>query len=165
MAVYLGIDPGAKGSLCFLDMDSKKMAFLPTPCLEVSAMSLRKKILATHKCHNIIWAGIEDVHAIHGTAAGSNFKFGYNVGQIHTVIQIVGIGYDLITPRIWQRAIKAPTRKRAGGATKLKKAIAAIALRLYPDAPLLGPRGGLLDGRADALMIAHYLSLKYGGKL
>jgi hypothetical protein len=163
--IYLGVDPGAKGSLCFLDMDTRKMGFKPTPCLEFTAKQLRVHILAIHKKYDIRMAAIEDVHAIFGTSAGSNFKFGYNVGIINGVIQTTNIGLDLVTPRTWQRAIKAPTRKRAGGATKLKKAIAAIALRLYPDAPLLGPRGGLLDGRADALMIAHYLSLKYGGKL
>jgi hypothetical protein len=43
-----------------------------------------------------------------------------------------------------------------------KKFVASIALQLYPKAPLFGPKGGLLDGRADALMIAHYLSIKYG---
>lgn len=44
-----------------------------------------------------------------------------------------------------------------------KKTVAAKALQLYPDAELHGPKGGLLDGRADALMIAHFLTIKYGG--
>ena len=43
-----------------------------------------------------------------------------------------------------------------------KKHVASIAMQLYPKANLSGPKGGLLDGRADALMIAHYLSIKYG---
>ena len=38
----------------------------------------------------------------------------------------------------------------------MKKQVAEIAQSLYPTAELHGKRGGLLDGRADALMIAHY---------
>ena len=36
----------------------------------------------------------------------------------------------------------------------IKKEVADIASRLYPKAELHGPKGGLLDGRSDALMIA-----------
>ena len=163
MAVYLGIDPGAKGALCFLDIDNRKLAFRPTPCLEFSAAELRKTVMAVNKTKDILMIGIEDVHAIHGTSAGSNFKFGYNVGAINALMETTGIGIDKITPKSWQNAVKVPTKKKAGGPTQLKKAIASIALRLYPNAELLGPRGGVIDGRADALMIAHYLAIKYGG--
>lgn len=163
MAVYLGIDPGAKGSLCFLDVDTQKIAFQPTPCLKVSAQTLRKTVINVHKNKGIIMIGIEEVHSIFGTSAGSNFKFGYNVGGINMLMESTGIGIEKIQPKVWQKTIRAPTGKAAGGQLKLKKAIAAIALRLYPNAALLGPRGGLLDGRADALMIAHHLALTYGG--
>ena len=45
----------------------------------------------------------------------------------------------------------------------LKVAVANKAEGFYPEAQLHGPLGGLLDGRSDALMIAHYLKLKHGG--
>lgn len=164
MTKFMGIDPGAKGSLCILDTDNKKdILFLPTPCLKMQSKRLREIIIAEHKKWPIHMAGIEDVHAIFGTSAGSNFKFGYNTGLITGIIESTNIGLDLVQPKVWQRAIGAPTRKKAGSSMKLKKAIARIALRLYPDAKLFGPRDGLLDGRADSLMIAHYLAIKYGG--
>jgi hypothetical protein len=105
--------------------------------------------------------GIEDVHAIQGTSAGSNFKFGFNFGMVCAIAEATCIGVELVRPREWQRTAKLPTRKAAGGPAGLKQAIAATASRLYPSAELYGPRGGLLDGRADALMIAHHMFNTY----
>ena len=102
---------------------------------------------------------IEKVHAIQGTSAGSNFKFGYNVGMINALAEASGIGVDHITPKMWQKKIGVTKKGPA-----IKKEVAQIAERLYPGAQIKGPRGGLLDGRSDALCIAHYNYLKYTGK-
>jgi len=115
-----------------------------------------------HLNNEIHFIGIEDVHSIHGTSAKSNFNFGFNVGVLHAIADITQIGFDLIKPKEWQKVVGVPTQKPKTAPAVRKKAIAAVALRLYPTALLYGPRGGLLDGRADALMIAHYLSIKYG---
>lgn len=58
---------------------------------------------------------------------------------------------DRVTPKKWQKFIGVTAKGDA-----IKKNVAEIAARLYPNAQLHGPRGGLLDGRSDALMIAHY---------
>ena len=34
--------------------------------------------------------------------------------------------------------------------------------KLYPTAELYGNKGGLRDGRSDALGLAHFIRLKYG---
>jgi len=163
MAVYLGIDPGAKGFLCFLDIDTKKMKFVPTPCLETPAREVRKIIMAMHKKHGIVRAAVEDVHSIYGMSAKSNFMFGWNVGGINMLLESTGVGFDRIQPKVWQKGIGLVPKRPPRKPPERKKAIAGIALRLYPDAPIRGPRGGLLDGKADALMLAHFLALKYGG--
>lgn len=163
MSIYLGVDPGQRGSLCFLDTDSRRIKFVPTPCLECNAKQVRAITMAMHKRYGIHMIGLEKVHAIFGTSAGSNFKFGYNVGAINALMETTGIGIDLITPKTWQKGIGIVSQKPPRKPPQLKKAIAAVALRLYPNASILGPRGGILDGRSDALMIAHYLALKYGG--
>lgn len=169
MSVYVGIDPGAKGAVCLLKPLERQITFYPTPSMDFTGKQLYdmlKRLQVDSLIHGI---GVEDVHAIHGTSAGSNFKFGYNVGEINTIVSITGIGYDLITPKQWQKdcGIKFKYPKKATPSKKAnirKKTIADHALRQYPYAEILGPRGGLLDGRADALMIAHAIYLKYGGR-
>jgi hypothetical protein len=154
--VIVGIDPGAKGSLCSLDTVSKSIWFIPTTALPHELYAWLKRDDSIHMI------GIEDVHAIYGTSAGSNFKFGFNVGLLHGIIGATQIGMDLVPPKVWQKETGIRFKKGMTSAMK-KKTVAAKALQLYPKAQLHGPKGGLLDGRSDALMIAHYLALKYGG--
>lgn len=107
---------------------------------------------------------IEDVHSLHGMSAKSNFQFGRNVGLIHGILAITKIGIDLVAPKVWQKevGVSVPaTIKGAARAKAMKKATAEVCKRLYPTVDIYGPKGGLIDGKADALMIAHYCYLKY----
>lgn len=161
MGRYIGIDPGASGSLCLLDTDNGIIEFHDTPGKLIPPNQVFDWI------QHVVWPvkiiGIEEVQAVPGTAATSNFKFGFNVGMIRGIAECTNVGVDLIRPKAWQKAIGLVPKKRTKA--QLKKAVAEIALRLYPEADILGPKGGLLDGRADALMIAHAMMLKYEGGL
>ena len=154
--MFVGIDPGAKGSLCALDPGRKNITCLST----VQAPHLIYDWL--NALSPIRMIAIENVHAIYGTSAGSNFKFGYNVGMLHGIVGSTRIGMDTVQPKIWQKQTGILFKKGMTVAQK-KKVVAAKVIQLYPEAELYGPKGGLLDGRADALMIAHYLTIKYGG--
>lgn len=95
----------------------------------------------------------EDVHSLFGMSAKSNFGFGRNLGIVIAIAEIVSRGKFpvKVTPKVWQKFIGVTVKGPA-----IKKQVAEIALQLYPTANILGKRGGLLDGRSDALMIAHY---------
>ena len=112
---------------------------------------------------------LEEVHSIFGTSAKSNFNFGYNVGQIHVIAQMSGLTVDRVQPKLWQKTTQIPIKTWKKGTspgikkTALKKAVEQRCLELYPYVKdkLYGPKGGLLDGRSDSLMIAHYARLTY----
>ena len=88
---------------------------------------------------------------MHGMSAKSNFGFGKNLGIVTAIAEIASNTVNTVTPKIWQKYIGVTVKGKA-----IKKEVAKIAQGLYPNAELYGKRGGLLDGRADALMIAHY---------
>ena len=96
---------------------------------------------------------IEDVHSLFGMSAKSNFGFGKNIGIAHAIAEIITRGTDIhtVTPKVWQHA---------AGVTKtgrdIKVQVAKLALQLYPSANIYGKNNGLIDGRSDAIMIAHY---------
>jgi len=71
---------------------------------------------------------------------------------LNSLINHQRVQVELIQPKVWQKEIGVQATGKA-----IKQAVATIAHGLYPHAELYGPRGGLMDGRADALMIAHYL--------
>lgn len=161
MALFIGIDPGAKGSLCLLDTATKQMEFMHTPGGLVTSLEVYTWVCMNHLNHTINAIAIENVHAIYGTSAKSNFNFGFNTGALHGIIGCTGIGLEMVQPKLWQKQCGIVFKPKMRPADK-KKTVAAVALQLYPKADIFGPKGGLLDGRADALMIAHYLSIKYG---
>ena len=162
----VGIDPGAIGQLCALDPASSEMEFFPTPnkqklVLPVDVLNWLQS-LEDKMGSPVRIIGIEDVHAIHKTSAGSTYNFGYNTGAINAIAACSGIGLDQVKPKEWQKDIGIPQTRPLLKGIALKRAIAAQARLLYPKASLLGPGGGPIDGRADSLMIAHYFAIKYG---
>ena len=146
-----GIDPGTNGAIAVLDsknpdsvalLDLKKNSICDTwNWLHTEGLALES---------SKIW--VEDVHSMFGMSAKSNFGFGRNLGTVLTIAELLtGKDPNTITPKIWQKYIGVTVKGKA-----IKKEVAEIAQGLYPNAELHGKRGGLLDGRADALMIAHY---------
>tara|TARA_Y100001951_G_scaffold21895_1_gene16865 strand:+ start:928 stop:1389 length:462 start_codon:yes stop_codon:yes gene_type:complete len=143
-----GIDPGSNGAICVLDSNDPAYIAL----LDLGKTTTFDTAQWLHKQKpDIVW--IEDIHSLFGMSARSNFGFGRNLGIVIAISEVATHGQiaKTVTPKIWQ--------KFAGVTAKgkwIKKEVAQIATKLYPTASLRGKRGGLLDGRSDALMIAHY---------
>jgi len=163
MPTFVGVDPGRTGSICLLNTKTDDILFSPTPARNAKIRTTRIWGALFPLDVHYMTIAIEDVHSLHMMSAKSNFGFGYNVGAVHALFDCLGATYELVTPKVWQKAVGAPSSKSVGGPKGLKQAIAKLAIDLYPGAQLHGPKGGLLDGRTDALMIAHYLKLKHGG--
>ena len=151
-----GIDPGANGAIAVLDSENPD---------SVELLNLKKNTIydAYNWLYTQLWADynedmfptvvwIEDVHSMHGMSAKSNFRFGKNIGMITAVAELFRNELsNTVTPKVWQKYIGVTAKGKA-----IKKQVAKIAQYLYPQAELHGKRGGLLDGRSDALMIAYY---------
>ena len=156
----LGIDPGSSGAYCLLFPESRDVIFKPTSNDPVDTYAW---LLRIQMEYNLAVCMIEEVHAIQGSSAKATFNFGGNVREVNLIPQLLQIPVDKVRPKAWQKFIGLVTPTHLSGPanaskrkTHIKKEVAAIASRLYPTAELKGPKGGLLDGRSDALMIAHY---------
>ena len=150
---YVGIDPGVKGAYCILVPETSEVLFYKTTGKTIETIDYFK---AAQVKYNIRCIMIEDVHSIFGTSARSNFIFGKNVGIVQTVANSLGERVDLVAPKKWQKALGVKTKGKA-----IKKEVAEICDRLYPKTSVRGPKGGLLDGLSDSLLIAHYAFLTY----
>ena len=156
---YIGIDPGANGSICVLDRTSSHPMFVSLDPKKHTASEIIEA-LEDEVDPAYCVAALEEVHSLHGMSAKSNFAFGGMFWRARTILEAMYMPYELVQPKAWQKAVGAPSRKFLAEGMDLKVAVADMAQGLYPKAKLHGPRGGLLDGRSDALMIAHYLRLK-----
>lgn len=154
----IGCDPGAKGSICLLQLDGNNPAKIEFIDNSDPVKDIYDVLSGIQFNIPIRMAMIEDVHSIYGMSAKSNFSFGKNVGIIETLLLLQDFGLDKVQPKVWQKYAGVPTGTKGKA---IKGVVGDICSKLYPNADIRGPKGGLMDGRTDALMIAHYCAHKY----
>ena len=154
--LFIGIDPGQSGALAMIDKDNTIHTLSDWPGDEIGAAVIVRKIKmkADNPDHglrgnksNIIGA-IERVHSMPKQGVASTFKFGTNYGIWRGILAAFEIPFYTVGVHQWQKGVIQKAQD--------KKPALAAASRLFPTAELYGPRGGGKDGRADALLIAHW---------
>ena len=97
-----------------------------------------------------IMVALEKVASMPGQGVKSVFSFGQRFGELEGMLQTLQLPYILVRPQQWQKSCGVPPKSG-------KQGIHQTMLKSYPTADLTGPRGGLLDGRSDALGLAHHI--------
>jgi len=146
---FVGIDPGKTGAACYLRPGDPPL-FYDWPKTDnvhevIEAMKEWKRL-------GIRMAALEKVASMSQQGVRSVFTFGKNYGRWEAILAALKIAYVNPTPQAWQK--KVGITKGMGPDPKSRSRI--LACNLYPTADLRGPRGGFKDGRADALLMAHY---------
>ena len=152
----IGIDPGVHGAIARLGGDELEVADLPLDAKgQIDTQALfEMRILYSALPGSIVW--IEDVHSMPRQGVASSFNFGRTVGRIEGVATCM-FGAEKVrhvTPTVWKYALGL----RAAYGTALrerKNASRARADDLYPQHAALWARAKD-DGRAEAVLIAHY---------
>lgn len=160
---FIGCDPGAKGAFCLLIPEDDKPMSIHFMDNDESINRIFDWLYSNSNLLNIKMSMLEDVHSLPVMTAKSNFGFGKNLGIVDTLLQLQSFGMDKVKPKAWQKEVGIKTIPKGTKRTpvQLKNEVAALCERLYPGCEIRGPKGGLKDGRSDALMIAHYCYLKY----
>ena len=150
---FLGIDPGASGAIACISSDEFLWVH-DWPGDEIAAATIIRHFINI-KSDNIIYAALEKVHSMPREGVSSAFKFGTAYGIWRGILAAFQIPFMQPTPQAWQKGI--PDRG-TGDKKKAKTAIVTYASQCFPSAApfLRGPKGGIKDGRADALMIAEW---------
>lgn len=101
--------------------------------------------------------GLENPTTRPGEAPEHSFRFGRQVGNLEAFLVASALPYKLIAPSRWKMQLNLPGKQH----DPRSEAAAAYWEREYPDYAgiIRGPRGGLLDGRLDALLIAHWMRI------
>lgn len=149
MKSYLGIDPGQKGAACLLligNHDFRRYMFLD--------WSDPKNVydqISKWPIRSIEMAILEKVNARPGMAAKAMFSFGKNTGHWEMILHVLDIPFQMIVPTSWQKGLIV----KSDGSDSKKRA-EVVANRLFPALKprLYGPKGGIKDGRIDALLMA-----------
>lgn len=146
----MGIDPGKTGAVAVLNEDGEIFFY---DYLEPMTNSLIE--IAT--THNIDFCLIEKQQPMPKQGVKSMFTIGGIYEGYQWSLRILGIRFMTIRPQEWMKSIGVPSGLER---VQRKIKIAEIVQGIYPSAELYGPRGGLLDGRSDALPLARLAKLK-----
>lgn len=155
---WIGADPGASGALAL---------YVPTPVgpsrVEVRDMPMLEEGGLDHwvlgeilhdwaENYNVLGVTVERVSAMPGQGVTSMFSFGQSFGALKQSIASARLRFTLVSPATWK------TIYGLRGGRENKAASALKAIELFPDlkAVLYGPKGGVKDGRAEAVLLAHY---------
>ncbi|MBU2685660.1 MAG: hypothetical protein KKF27_20655 [Gammaproteobacteria bacterium] len=150
--LFIGIDPGKEGAIAVIDKIQQIHFLIDWPGDEIEAANTIRTIKDVRKdCH--FKAALEKVHSMPKQGVSSSFKFGTNFGIWKGILASFQISFIEPTPQIWQKGV---VKKAQDETPKL-----AAARRIWPNAELMGPKGGIKDGRCDALLIADWCRRQY----
>ena len=157
-SAIVGVDPGGSGAVCLLPLDGSAPHFLDMPDDE----NLRDIVWFYNEMveqFDIKLVVLEKVWGIPNQSAKANFRLGFYTGVWKMYQNFFDAPLTDVPPATWQKV----TGQRAVKHRDSKVRTVTVCDELYPNSAIRGPKGGLLDGRADALLLAHYGKLTMEG--
>ena len=139
--VYIGIDPGKGGGICFIKNKTEAVAYKCPDTIEQMTSIVKKEVKGFRKKQAII----EHVHSMPRDGVVSAFSFGRNFGTWLGILAALNINLVMVSPQKWMKTFYPLPKEKKSRKHKLKQ----IALNLYPHA-----KNTLAT--ADAVLIANY---------
>lgn len=166
---FVGIDPGFTGAVADISVDGSRVRVWDMPtrvrgdAKKYRAYDLKKAwhVLREARFGGPCVFGLENPTSRPGDGAERMMRFGRGIGNIEALIlALTGEEPELVSPALWKGRLGLKGKE----ADENSELGVALFKRYYPkhEAVLYGARGGLKDGRLDALLIAHWLRVRTG---
>ena len=154
--IYIGIDPGKQGGIGIRRSPDYHVLYTvyDMPVLvngEIDGNEIYRIVKSNR--FGRVFCFVEKAQAMPQQGVVSTFKYGMGYGKILAVLEILKIPYQEISPQKW--------KKHFNLIKKDKKESVAVATKLFPKVEFKTKRGRLLDGRAEALLIAEFCRRTY----
>lgn len=168
MSNIIGLDPGKKGAMTFIDPINHVFWVHDMPIRDIGATGRRWELdyplfSEIVDRYDPIFGAVEDVWAMPKDGTVGAFSFGAVTGSVMGILHYYGCRVKRVRPALW----KANMRVTADKGTSINRAI-----ELVPEAAQILDRKKD-DGRAESLLIALYSAfdqeiilespLKFGG--
>lgn len=149
--MIVGIDPGQKGGIAFLEREAVYAYPMFLAGKELDVRAITETFL---NYRDVSLAIVEKCHSMPAQGSVSTFKFGKGYGILLGIIGALAIPTMLVTPQAWKKVILAGTKKDKNAAIEYVR-------MKYPTVKLI-PKGCRKphDGMADAICLAEYGELR-----
>ncbi len=145
MKAWIGWDPGTSGAMALITEVGGAAVVDWTLELEMYEMLKGWKMF-----YHIVAVAVEKQHGRPGNSSASDTTFQQHTGACRCIVKLAGFEPVDVRPQEWMKR-----RVPAKASPKDKPSVPYIRKK-YPYVNLSGPRGGIKDGRADAICIAEW---------
>ena len=151
--IFAGIDPGKHGAIAWMDGDRRNIQIQDCPLDGEDFDRGAVLYLLQHELQSNTVVTMEKVHSMPHDGRVSAFAFGRAYEMWIMGLAAVGLRPQLVCPQTWKRTMLAGVANNPAMEGK-------ILIQRFQDrniaSLLYGPRGGLRDGRVDAMWLAEY---------
>jgi len=150
---YCGIDPGQKGAIALLHKQHVVLFDMPLlPNNEIDARGFSRLF----ETHTGAFCVLEQAQVMPKQGAVSGFNYGVGYGTIKAALRLLLIPFEEVRPAKWKKAFSLGHDK-----TESVTKVLELMPGLVDKTEFYTPRGRLLDGRAEALLLAIYAQRMY----
>lgn len=163
---YAGIDPGFTGAIGLMNITGSVVKVWDIPIRRTGPRNRHReydldKLEPVYRYLArlpLLALGIEWPTTRPGEGAERAERFGRGKGYLEAFAHLKRLSYFKIAPNLWKGRLGLPGKS----STEANRQAADLFDIYYPEYGDLirGPRGGVRDGRCDALLIAHFLRLQ-----
>lgn len=165
MKRYVGIDPGFHGAIGVVAQNGTVDGVwdLPTTgsgrARDFDVPAIDSLLCRLEAGYDDVQVGLEWPTTRPGEGAERSARFGRGLGILEALLHVrFGSRWKKVAPNLWKGRLGVPGKMNPD-ASKLARRLFTT---YYPqdEHRILGPRGGLLDGRCDALLISHWMRME-----
>lgn len=142
---YIGIDPGQKGGLAYLENGQIAEYTLMPLTVHDTVLWISDRL---HNADGPVSLVVELAQSMPKQGVTSSFNYGRHFGQFEAIAAIAGIPYHEVRPAIWKKSM---------GLNAAKVDSITLCQRLFPGVELIPNRCRVpKDGIAEACLIAEW---------
>jgi crossover junction endodeoxyribonuclease RuvC len=153
--IFVGIDPGKAGAIACIDENGKATKYGMMPLLPSGEIDGKEVYRMLENSGDKVFCTLELAQAMPQQGVVSVFNYGRGFGKIQAAIEILKIPCQEVRPMAWKKEFSLVKTEKTDSVTK--------AMKLFPDVEFYTKRGRMLDGLAEAFLLALY-GLKKSGR-
>lgn len=150
--ITIGIDPGNRGAIAVLDDGDLRVYAMPTSSIGGKERTDVAALTDLIGGFGAVRLALIELVGPQGklTTVQTGYSLGWSLCAAYSACVLSGVPVDLRPPARWKRDIGIPVTDNA------KAAAVGVADSLFPTYRQMfrGPRGGVLDGHAEAALMA-----------
>ena len=127
--LFVGIDPGKSGGIAYISENEGKIDYFK--CQTSNDLDTMLKLFKGSFTPTNLHIYIEKVWSFPSDSNKASFTFGKNIGMWETLLEINGLEYTEVSPRVWQKYLHIPSGLKKTERKKLLKKVANDYIQNY----------------------------------